>query len=163
MESNETLLILDYGSQYTQLIARKARELGVYSVIVPYSTSFADIQKYQPKAIILSGGPNSVYAKDAPKLDKKVLELGVPVLGICYGLQLIALNLNGKVEAADKREYGIATLSRKTNSTLLPKTTDKSKIWMSHGDHVTQAHAGFSVTATRGDIITAIENPKKQF
>lgn len=163
MESNETLLILDYGSQYTQLIARKARELGVYSVIVPYSTSFADIQKYQPKAIILSGGPNSVYAKDAPKLDKKVLELGVPVLGICYGLQLIALNLNGKVEAADKREYGIATLSRKTNSTLLPKTTDKSKIWMSHGDHVTQAPAGFSVTATSGDIITAIENPQKQF
>lgn len=162
MESNETLLILDYGSQYTQLIARKARELNIYSVIVPYSTSFTDIQEYQPKAIILSGGPNSVYAKDAPKLDKKVLELGVPVLGVCYGLQLIALNLRGKVEAADKREYGIATLSRKTSSTLLPKTTDKSKIWMSHGDHVIAAPNGFEVTATSGDIITTIENPEQR-
>lgn len=162
MESNETLLILDYGSQYTQLIARKARELGVYSVIVPYSTTLKDIKKHEPKAIVLSGGPNSVYDKDAPKLDAKLLELGVPVLGICYGLQLIALNLGGTVEAADKREYGLATLSHATPSSLLPKATNNSQIWMSHGDHVTKAPEGFTITATSGDIITAIENHDKQ-
>lgn len=163
MESNETLMILDYGSQYTQLIARKARELNIYSVIVPYSTSLENIKKHQPRAIVLSGGPNSVYGKDAPKLDKAVLELDVPVLGICYGLQLIALNLGGEVEPADKREYGIAKLSRAKDSELLPKATDNSKIWMSHGDHVTKVPNGFTVTATSGEIITAIENPEQNY
>ncbi len=162
MESNETLLILDYGSQYTQLIARKARELGVYSEIVPYTASLAEIKKHQPKAIILSGGPNSVYAKDAPKLDPEILALQVPLLGICYGLQLLTLNLGGAVEAANKREYGIATLSRNDSSRLLPKASDDSKIWMSHGDHVAKPPTGFTVTATSGDIITAIENPKRK-
>lgn len=163
MESNETLLILDYGSQYTQLIARKARELGVYSVIVPYSAPLEDVTKYKPKAIILSGGPNSVYDNDAPKLESRILKLGVPVLGICYGLQLITRELGGDVEPAKTREYGVATLSRKSDSALLPKKADNSQIWMSHGDHVTKAPAGFDVTAMSGDIITAIEDPKQGF
>jgi len=163
MENNETLLILDYGSQYTQLIARQARQLGIYSVIVPYNTPFADIEKYQPKAIILSGGPNSVYAKTAPTVDKKLLALGVPVLGICYGLQLLALALGGKVEPADKREYGLAKITVTAKGDLLPKIIDGSQVWMSHGDHVTVPPKDFVITGESDGIITAIENSRKSF
>lgn len=162
MESNETLLILDYGSQYTQLIARKARELGIYSIIVPYSAPLKDIQDHGPQAIILSGGPNSVYDKNSPRLDPQILKLGVPVLGICYGLQLIALELKGTVSAADKREYGLATLNLKQSSRLLPKKSGGSQVWMSHGDHVTKPPSGFEITAMSGDTICAIENQARQ-
>lgn len=157
-QPHETLLILDYGSQYTQLIGRRTRELGVYSVIVPFSTSLAEIEKLQPKGIILSGGPNSVYEKGAPELDKQILEMGVPVLGICYGLQLFALNLGGKVSPAKTREYGLAKISLTSKSALLPDSVNNSRVWMSHGDHVEQPPAGFAVTAKSGDIICAAEN-----
>ena len=119
MNHPESLVILDYGSQYTQLIARRTRELGVYSVILPYTTSIADIADKNPKAIILSGGPNSVYDNNAPALDKDILTLGLPVLGICYGLQLLTLAFDGTVEAADTREYGKATIKLDTESSLL--------------------------------------------
>ena len=100
----ETLVILDYGSQYTQLIARRARELGVYSIILPFKASAEEIAKHNPRGIVLSGGPNSVYDKDAPGLDDAILGMDVPVLGICYGLQLLAQALGGKVEPGTTRE-----------------------------------------------------------
>ena len=160
--NHDTLVILDYGSQYTQLIARKARELGVYSIILPYRAGADDVKKHQPKGIILSGGPNSVYDADAPKLDAGLLDLGLPVLGICYGMQLLAQQFDGKVEPGTTREYGEATLTHSSESTLLPATTDGSTIWMSHGDHVSVAPAGFTVTAMSDGIITAIEQPERQ-
>lgn len=156
----QTLIILDFGSQYTQLIARRARELGVYSLIISHNTNLIKLKSLNPTAIILSGGPNSVYAKGAPRVDKKVFELGVPVLGICYGLQIMARNLGGKVEASDTREYGKAKLNvTKTNKLLLKKYSGKT-VWMSHGDHVAKVPKGFVVTAKSDDIICAIADAK---
>ena len=158
---HETLVILDYGSQYTQLITRRARELGVYSVILPFKTPAKDIAKHNPKGIVLSGGPNSVYDKGAPGLADGVLELEVPVLGICYGLQLLAHNLGGTVEPGITREYGKATLELTGHeSKLLQADFDRSVVWMSHGDHVTEPPEGFVVTAKSGDIICAVEEPQ---
>lgn len=156
--SNQVLIILDYGSQYTQLIARRARELGVYSLILSFKTPIADIKKHQPLGIVLSGGPNSVYDKEAPDLNPEILNLNVPVLGVCYGLQLLAHNLGGKVEPGTTREYGKATLELKHESKLLQSDFDASTIWMSHGDHVAKPPDGFTITAKSGNIITAIED-----
>ncbi|HXR50311.1 MAG TPA: glutamine-hydrolyzing GMP synthase, partial [Verrucomicrobiae bacterium] len=162
MESTtETLLIIDYGSQYTQLIARRARELGVFSLIVPFTMPFEEVEQLQPRGIILSGGPNSVYEKDAPGLDKRLLSLDVPVLGICYGLQLITQALGGAVEASVTREYGLAAIKLGGGSQLLDKKIDASAIWMSHGDHVKVPPTGFVVTALSGEIICGIENADK--
>ena len=155
--SHDTLIILDYGSQYTQLIARKAGEWGVYSVIVPYRASVADVTALHPKGIVLSGGPNSVYDQDAPALNRELLDLGVPVLGICYGMQLLAREFGGTVAASDRREYGEAVLTVGEGSELLTPETSNSTVWMSHGDHVTDIPEGFALTATSGDIICAIE------
>jgi len=158
----QTLLILDFGSQYTQLIARRAREMGVYSVILPHKTALSKIKQLNPQAIILSGGPNSVYAKGAPRVDKKVFELGKPILGICYGLQIMAHHLGGKVEATNTREYGKAKLSVVKASKLLGKKYSGSTVWMSHGDHVAKPPNGFIITAKSEDIICAIEDNKRQ-
>ncbi len=157
-EKNETLVILDYGSQYTQLIARRTRELGIYSVILPFSTDIATIRDYEPKGIILSGGPNSVYEKNAPKLDTNILGTHLPILGICYGLQLLALHFGGKVEASSTREYGLASIKLTDKSALLDKKTDGSKVWMSHGDHVSMAPKKFVVSAMSGNTICALES-----
>jgi GMP synthase (glutamine-hydrolysing) len=158
----ETLVILDFGSQYTQLIARSTRELGVYSVILPFNAPLAEIQRLKPRAIILSGGPNSVYDAGAPKLPKAVLGLHIPILGICYGLQLLAQTFGGIVEPAASREYGEARLKLTSKSTLLGKSMDNTTIWMSHGDHVTTAPQGFTVTARSGNIICSIEDSKRK-
>ena len=160
--NHDTLVILDYGSQYTQLIARKARELGVYSVIVPYRVSASDVAALQPKGIVLSGGPNSVYDQDAPTLNQELLELGVPVLGICYGMQLLARELGGTVEASQTREYGEAKLTVREGATLLTSEMSETMIWMSHGDHVANLPEGFKLVATSGDIVCAIENSEKR-
>jgi GMP synthase (glutamine-hydrolysing) len=154
----ETLIILDYGSQYTQLIARRARELGVFSLILPFTTTVEEIQKLAPKGIILSGGPNSVYDDDAPSLDPALFGLNIPILGICYGLQLLAHTLGGKVTASKSREYGRATLKVVTDSVLLPAEMSGTQIWMSHGDHVTKLPDGFRLTAKSGSIVCAIED-----
>jgi GMP synthase (glutamine-hydrolysing) len=154
----ESLVILDYGSQYTQLIARRARELDVYSVILPYTSSIDEIQKVAPKGIVLSGGPNSVYDPAAPGLDPALFGLNVPILGICYGLQLLAHSLGGTVTASDSREYGRAKLQIVTDSVLLPSRMSETQIWMSHGDHVTAVPEGFILTATSDGIICAIED-----
>lgn len=159
---HESLVILDYGSQYTQLIARRGRELGVHSMILPFNTSIDKIKKLQPKGIILSGGPNSVYADNAPKLPSGLLDLDIPILGICYGLQLITLELGGKVEASDKREYGLAKLNLENSSELIEKDVDSSVVWMSHGDHVEVPAAGFNIVAKSDGIICAIENPAQK-
>jgi GMP synthase (glutamine-hydrolysing) len=156
--SQETLVILDYGSQYTQLIARKARELGVYSIILPFRASLKEIEAQNPKGIVLSGGPNSVYEKDAPALNADLFELQVPILGICYGMQLLALNLGGKVEPGTTREYGNASISLSSKSSLIDEKADNSVVWMSHGDHVAKAPEGFTVTAMSGGIICAMED-----
>lgn len=155
---HETLVILDYGSQYTQLIARSARELGVYSIILPFRSSVDEINAHNPKGIVLSGGPNSVYEEGAPGLNEGILSLGVPILGICYGMQLLAKNLGGKVEASYNREYGDATISLESESLLIARAADKSTIWMSHGDHVTKVPEGFTVTSTSGGIICSMED-----
>lgn len=155
-----TLVILDYGSQYTQLIARRARELGVYSIILPFSATAKDIRKHNPQGIVLSGGPSSVYDKDAPQMDPAILELNLPILGVCYGMQLLALTLGGKVEPSPTREYGKATLALQHKSRLLNSDFDNSTIWMSHGVHVAEVPEGFHVTAKSADIISAMEDPE---
>lgn len=158
---HDKLVILDYGSQYTQLIARSARELGVYSIILPFRSTVEEIKAHNPRGIVLSGGPNSVYEDGAPTLNMDILKLGIPILGVCYGMQLLALNLGGAVEAGTTREYGDAVLSLTSNSEIIAKETDSSTIWMSHGDHVTKAPTGFEITARSGNIICAIEDTKR--
>lgn len=159
---HEGLVILDYGSQYTQLIARRGRELGIFSIILPFNASLEDIKKYNPKGIVLSGGPNSVFDEGAPALTEGTLEQGIPVLGICYGMQLIAQKFGGEVEESKTREYGKATISLKSDSALIDGKFDGSTVWMSHGTHVSQPPEGFALTAMSGDTIATIENAEKK-
>ncbi|ADG93714.1 GMP synthase, large subunit [Arcobacter nitrofigilis DSM 7299] len=142
------IVVLDFGSQYTQIIARKLREAGVYSEIVPYSESIEDIKARTPKGIILSGGPASVYAKDSYHPDKEIFELGLPILGICYGMQLISQYFGGSVIAADHHEYGKAKLNFEKQSDIFRDTTDGQTVWMSHGDRVETIPEGFEKIAT---------------
>jgi GMP synthase (glutamine-hydrolysing) len=156
----EQIVILDFGSQYTQVIARRVRECNVYSVILRYDTPAAEIARLKPKGIILSGGPSSVYARNAPLPDRAIFTIGIPVLGICYGLQLLAEYLGGKVEPGQKREYGKGTLRLKDSRCPLfadlPKTM---QVWNSHGDKLTKLPAGFkSVAVTENSACAAIEN-----
>lgn len=160
----DKVYILDFGSQLTQLIARKVRELGVYSEIMPYQTKASRLKKNQPAAIILSGGPRSVYDRGAPHPEKEIFELGIPMLGICYGLQLMALFLGGKVASSVKREYGYATLQVTRDQGLLAGIADRNQVWMSHGDKVQQIPPGFEVTGITENCETAvIENPQEKF
>jgi len=147
MKNTNTILILDFGSQYTQLIARRIREANVYSEIHSHSYTFDEIKKLNPSGIILSGGPMSVYDDDAPKLESKIFDLGIPILGVCYGLQLIAKNFNGKVEPAEDREYGKANIIIKNETKILKNVSDNSIVWMSHGDLITKTPDGFSIDA----------------
>ncbi|MEI6033943.1 MAG: glutamine-hydrolyzing GMP synthase [Verrucomicrobiae bacterium] len=139
----EKILILDFGSQYTQVIARRVRECSVYSEIVPFHTKASEIRERNPSGIILSGGPASVYAKDAPQADKKIYGLGVPILGICYGMQLIAHGLGGKVERSDHREYGPGKLKGDPRCALFHGLPAELDVWNSHGDKLTRLPAGF--------------------
>jgi len=158
------VIILDFGSQYTQLIARKIRELGVFSEIVPFFAELSEIKKEDPGAVILSGGPQSVYDRNAPKPYFGIRELGVPVLGICYGLQLMSDLLGGRVVSSQKREYGFASLKIKTEGGLLEGLKNRSQVWMSHGDQVLKIPPGFSVTGVTENCDKAvIENTKDRF
>jgi GMP synthase (glutamine-hydrolysing) len=158
------ILILDFGSQYTQLIARRIREMGVFTEIYPYDFSISKIRELKPAGIVLSGGPSSVTAPDAPLVSKEIYELGLPVLGICYGLHLTTQLLGGKVEKAHQREYGKATIDiKKKNSRLLKGVKNRSVVWMSHGDSATQLAPGFEITAKSDDgAIAAIENEARR-
>lgn len=147
--SPDTVLVVDFGAQYAQVIARRVREAGVYSEIIPHTTPIDDILSRQPKAVILSGGPASVYVKDAPRLDPKLFEAGVPVFGICYGFQAMAIALGGRVEHSDNSEYGATDLAITSSDSVLFKDLDpQQSVWMSHRDAVTQAPHGFAVTAS---------------
>ncbi|MFY9608853.1 MAG: glutamine-hydrolyzing GMP synthase [Blastocatellia bacterium] len=159
---HETVLILDFGGQYTQLIARRVRELGVYSEIIPFNTPAEAIRKKNPRAIILSGGPSSVYEEGAPHPDRAVIEMGVPVLGICYGVQLMAHFLGGEVKPSDRREYGQAEIGVTAVSQLLAGIPSPLKVWMSHGDYVSRPPEGFQVTASTDAAIGAVEDPARQ-
>src|SRR5438034_2920567 len=161
----EQIVILDFGSQYTQVIARRIRECNVYSVILRYDTPAAEVEMLNPKGIILSGSPSSVYARKAPLPDRAIFKLGIPVLGICYGLQVLAHYLGGKVEPGQKREYGKGALMIKDSSCPLFITLPlKLQVWNSHGDRLTKLPAGFkSVAVTDNSEYAAIENRAKQF
>jgi len=141
------ILVLDFGSQYNQLIARKVRQLNVFSQIVPFDFPIEQIRALQPEGVILSGGPASIYAEGAPRLAREVLELGVPVLGICYGLQATAYVLGGRVAASPFREYGFAQLHISQRDPLLEDVSDGSQVWMSHGDSVEQLPDDFVTLA----------------
>ena len=162
---SEKILILDFGSQYTQLIARRVREAHVYCELHPHDMAMADIEAFKPKGIILSGGPRSVYEADAPGLDERLLDLGVPVLGICYGMQVMARHFGGEVVAAGKREYGHAEISAQGRPAELFDgffVDDKSPVWMSHGDHVSRLPTGFTVAAATANApVAAIQNPER--
>jgi GMP synthase (glutamine-hydrolysing) len=162
---NEQIVILDFGSQYTQVIARRIRECSVYSTILPYNAPAAEIAKLAPKGLILSGGPASVYAKKAPLPDKAIFKLGVPVLGICYGVQIFAHFLGGKVEKGDKREYGKGTLTVADPACALFKGLPAQlQVWNSHGDKLTKLPKDFQVVGTTDNSdYAAIENPHKKF
>ncbi len=147
MQPKERILIIDFGSQFTQLITRRVREANVYSEIHSHKITFEEIKQFEPAGIILSGGPMSVYDSDAPDLDERILKMNIPVLGICYGLQLISKKLGGKVEPAKDREYGKAILNVVDDSPLFKDVTKESKVWMSHGDYLTELPKGFSITA----------------
>lgn len=156
--SHEKVVILDFGGQYTQLIARRVREIGVYSEIVPFNISVDALKGKKAQALILSGGPSSVYEQGAPHCDPAVLELGVPVLGICYGLQLMAYFLGGEVQPSTRREYGSAEIEATTNGRLLAGLPGRLRVWMSHGDYVSRLPQGFVITAATDAAIGAAED-----
>jgi len=147
MKLNEKILIIDFGSQFTQLITRRVREANVYSEIHSHKITFKEIKQFEPTGIILSGGPMSVYDTDAPDLDELILKMKIPILGICYGLQLISKKLGGKVEPAKDREYGKAILNVIQKSPLFHNVNIESKVWMSHGDYLTELPNGFDIIA----------------
>ena len=157
---HERIAILDYGSQYTRLITRRLRELGAFGLVYGPQATAAEIAGADLKGVILSGGPNSVLEPGAPGLDPAILELGVPVLGVCYGMQLLARDGGGQLHRAAKREYGKATVSASPAESLLFKGMDPEQVvWMSHGDHVEGAPAGYAVTArTPGVPVAAMEH-----
>ena len=140
--------VFDFGAQYGQLIARRVRDLHVYSEIVPCDISAEEISRMAPSAIILSGGPASVYADDAPDMDKKIFSLGIPVLGFCYGQQIMSVKLGGEVGHTEKGEYGPATITRQGASRILDDTPDTQTVWMSHRDAVSRVPEGFTITST---------------
>lgn len=163
MEVKEKIIILDFGSQYTQLIARKVRECGVYAEIHPFSISEEYLRELEPKGIILSGGPSSVYAADAPHPTVDIFSFDVPLLGICYGLQLLAYHRNGQVDKAAKREYGKAVLEIDSHIDLFKGIEHETQVWMSHGDSLLAPPEGFEVIARSSNSpICAIRNPEEK-
>ena len=159
----QTIVILDFGSQYTQLIARRIRELNVFSVVLPCTAPVAEIQALRPIGIVLSGGPSSVYDADAPAADPKLLELGPPMLGICYGLQFIVHHLGGKVQPAPKREYGHAEVTVEDSATPLFAGLPASlHVWMSHGDEALELPSGFHRTAITSNALAGIANESRR-
>jgi GMP synthase (glutamine-hydrolysing) len=155
-------VVLDFGAQYSQLIARRIREQKIFSVVLPFNATLEEIRSYHPVGIILSGGPSSVYDKNAPHANKSVFELGLPVLGICYGLQFMVYALGGKVRPAAKREYGHAQVEiQQADSQLFQGLPSQLSVWMSHGDSAEELPAGFRLTAKTPNAVAAIENAER--
>jgi GMP synthase (glutamine-hydrolysing) len=160
----EKILVLDFGSQYTQLIARRVRESKVYSEIYPYNVPVQKIERFNPKGIILSGGPSSVYDKRAPIPDFKIFELGIPILGICYGMQLMAHFLGGRVARASHREYGMAELAIDDKRDIFKGIPRKTIVWMSHGDRIERCPSRFRPIAhTANSPVAALADGERQF
>ncbi len=158
------ILIIDFGSQFNQLIARRVRECRVYCQIEPPTLSMAQIKKLNPDGIILSGGPSSIYEKHSPRVDKKIFDLNIPVLGICYGMQFMVDALGGKVKQSPKREYGFAELKLKSGRVVFKSIPKKSQVWMSHGDSIVKLPQGFVATASTDNTpIAATAHYKKRF
>ena len=163
MHPDQTVLVLDFGSQYTQLIARRVREQRVYSVVHPFDYPVEKIRELAPRAIILSGGPQSVYGEAAPICSREVFELGIPILGICYGMQLTAFLLDGGVEPAYEREYGRAEIDVTADSPLFASTPRHQRVWASHGDRIVREPPGFRIIAQSASApIAAFENPERR-
>ncbi len=160
----ELVLVLDFGGQYNQLIARRVREAHVYCEMIPFFTPIEEIEKKSPRAIIFSGGPSSVYGEKAPKLDPRIYELGIPILGICYGMQLMAKDLGGEVKkATDTREYGKTELHVIDQDALMDGLPREQQCWMSHGDFIAQAPEGFLVTSrTDSSPVTSMAHKEKR-
>lgn len=160
---NEKVLVLDFGGQYNQLIARRVRECNVYCEVHPYNMSIEKIKEYNPKGIIFTGGPNSVFAMDSPQIEKEVFELGYPILGICYGCQYTAHTLGGKVETAPVSEYGKTIVDVDNNSLLFKNVSKETTVWMSHTDYVSAVPVGFKITGhTSKCPVAAMENKEKK-
>ena len=162
---HDLILVLDFGAQYSQLIARRVRECGVYSQIVPYTISADEVKKMAPCGIIFSGGPSSVKTPGSPRPDADIFKLGIPILGICYGLQVMSEMLGGNVVCPEKKEYGLQNIEIVDRSSALFKdVSDNSQVWMSHGDSVEKIPEGFTITAiTPTCPVTAIEDKKRKF
>ncbi|MFU0789128.1 glutamine-hydrolyzing GMP synthase [Cerasibacillus sp. JNUCC 74] len=162
METSEMILVLDFGSQYNQLITRRIREFGVYSELHSHKLTATAIKKMNPKGIILSGGPHSVYDENSFRCDPEIFDLGIPVLGICYGMQLMALHYGGKVEKAKNREYGKAEIHVNESPILFKETPNTQIVWMSHGDKVVEVPEQFQINATSSSTpIAAMSHPEK--
>ncbi len=160
--TNHSIIILDFGSQYNQLIARRVREFGVYSEILPFNTDIEEIKSHQPKGVILSGGPSSVNSEKAHTISKEIYELGVPVLGICYGMQLTTHLLGGKVAKGEKGEYGKAQFNIDKHNTLFKNIPDSSTVWMSHFDEVENLPEGFEKSGHTSTCIASIANEERK-
>ena len=158
----QSIVVLDFGAQYSQLIARRIREQNIFSVVLPCNASLDEIRSYSPVGIILSGGPSSVYDKDAPLAEKAIFDLGLPILGICYGLQYMVHALGGKVRSAAKREYGHAQVELERSSCLFDGLPNTLSVWMSHGDEADELPAGFVLTAKSPNAVAAIENLERK-
>ena len=158
----QSIVVLDFGAQYSQLIARRIREQSIFSVVLPCNAPLEEIRSYSPVGIILSGGPSSVYDKDAPVADQGVFSMGLPVLGICYGLQYMAHALGGKVSPAEKREYGHAKVEVQGDSRLFEGLPKELSVWMSHGDEAQELPPGFQLIAKSPNAVAAIENSDKK-
>ena len=159
----ETVVVLDFGGQYNQLIARRVRECNVYCEIYSYKTDIEKIKEIQPKGIIFTGGPNSVYLEDSPKYAEEIYQLGIPILGICYGSQLMMHQLGGKVEKAPVREYGKIEVNVNTESALFQDVSPKTICWMSHNDYISEKAPGFEISAWTNDCpVAAVENTGKK-
>ncbi|MEZ0480922.1 glutamine-hydrolyzing GMP synthase [Planococcus sp. SSTMD024] len=163
LKEQKKIVVLDFGSQYNQLITRRIREIGVYSELHPHTITATEIKEMNATGIIFSGGPNSVYDENAFSIDPEIFEMGLPILGICYGMQLMALRMEGKVEKASNREYGKAELTLTKESSIFKEVPEEQVVWMSHGDLVTAAPPGFDVIATSpGCPIAAMANEERK-
>ncbi len=156
------IIVLDFGSQYTQLIARKIRELGVYCEIAPYNIKVSKIKEKKPSGIILSGGPQSVLSPNSPKCEMEIFNLGIPIFGICYGMQLITKIFGGILKSKEHREYGLKYIKVEKKTIILNEIPEINKVWMSHGDHIEKVPPNFEITATSGNIVAMMENPEKK-
>lgn len=162
--TNQLCIVLDFGGQYNQLIARRVRDAGVYCEVKNYKTPIEEIKALNPMGIIFTGGPNSVYDPASPHISKEIFELGIPILGICYGCQVVAYTLGGTVESCTKSEFGKIEITNTESSLLFKDIPQKSTVWMSHNDYISQIPEGFKITSHSEDCPCAsMENPEKNF